>query len=542
MKPVMKLMTALVTMLCVARASAQSKKIIAYYPEWAAHYNTYYVKDIEKCGAADKLTVLIYAFSEPGPDSSGTIVPKFMNDFEAYQRVYTPALSIDGVADDSTQQLRGQFNQLRKLKALYPNLKVLISIGGWDGCKYFSDAVATPKSRERFTDAIIKMFILGNLPIVNGAGGKGVAKGIFDGVDIDWEYPMGGGLAENHYNPNDRNNLTAFFALLRKKFDSVSLKLIITAAVPSSEKNASHYNIRFDQQYLDWYNLMTYDYVGEWVSATNHHTNLLTSPRDTSEAQLSFDKSIHLFVDSFNVSSRKIVPGAAFYGQGWDNVDSTNDGLYQHGKGIDLSDSVASSRTYSFWSSLLSEGFDYHWDTLAMAPWLYSKKDHVFWTFDDAKSIALKSRYVDAYDLGGIMCWDISGDDSCGTLINAMYSGEMPDVNIRNTHCDKIFPSIELRLMSDRDRFTEGDNIILNTEIEDQNPSIAKVEFFVDNKSIGYDTEVPFDWVWFNTHRGKHKIKAVATDTDGNRKTLNVVDVMVRAAQGTDRSTRAKNR
>lgn len=508
-------------------AKAQSKETVAYYPEWGARYNRDYVRDLEKRGAADKLTVLIYAFAEPGPDSSGIVIPKFMSSFEAYQRVYSATMSVDGVKDDSTQHLRGQFNQLKKLKTRHPNLKILISIGGWTGSKYFSVAMLTPESREKFADAIINNFILGNLPLVDGAGGNGVASDIFDGVDIDWEYPIGGGIDDNHYNPNDNNNLTAFYSLLRKKFDSINPRLIITAAVPSSEKNASHYNIKGDQHYLNWYNLMTYDYAGEWVPTTNHHTNLLSSPTDTSEVSLSFDGSVRLFIDSFNVSREKIVPGAAFYGHAWKNVDSTNNGLYQRGDGVDLSDSEANSIDYSYWSSLLSKGFEFHWDTLAMAPSLYSKKDRVFWTFDDAKSIALKSRYADAYHLGGIMCWEIGGDDSCGTLTNAMYSGEMPDVSVNRSHFSAGSPSIRLYLTSSHDQLIDGSNVILNTDVAARNPTVVRVEFFVDGKSIGYDTEAPFDWVWFNAQRGKHRIKAVATDSDGYRIMSNAINVVI---------------
>lgn len=523
-----KIAIGLVALFCVSGARVPAKRIVAYYPEWGARYNRYYVRDLEKRGTAGKLTVLIYAFAEPGPDSSGVIIPKFMSAFEAYQRPYTAAMSVDGVKDDSTQQLRGQFSQLKKLKTRHPNLKILISIGGWTGSKYFSDAVFTPESRERFADALIDNFILGNLPVVNGAGGSGVASNIFDGVDIDWEYPIAGGSDDNHYNPNDNNNLTAFYSLLRKKFDAINPGLIFTAAVPSSEKNASHYNIREDQRYLNWYNLMTYDYAGEWVPATNHHTNLLTSRNDTSKVSLSFDGSVRLFIDSFAVSREKIVPGAAFYGHGWKNVDSTDNGLYQPGEGINLSDSEANSIDYSYWSSLLSKGFEFHWDTLAMASSIYSKKDRAFWTFDDAKSIALKSRYVDAYHLGGIMCWEISGDDSCGTLANAMYSGEMPDVSVNRLHPQAASPRVRLYLTSSHDQLIEGSNVILNTEVAARNAPIVKVEFFVDGKSIGYDTEAPFDWVWFNAQRGRHRIEAVAMDSEGNKQTSNVIEVVIK--------------
>ncbi len=512
-------------------AAGQTKEIAAYYPEWGAAFGKYYVKDLETRGAADKLTVLIYAFSEPAPDSLGVIIPGFRDPFQAYQRAYSGEMSLDGVADDSTQPLRGQFNQLRKLKSRHPNLKILISIGGWTGCKYYSDAVLTPESREKFVDTIIDFYIRGNLPIANGAGGIGVASNIFDGIDIDWEYPVGGGNYGIHNNPNDNNNLTAFYSMLRKRLDAINPKLLITAAVPASQRNASHYNIKEDQLYLNWYNLMTYDYAGEWDSMTDHHTNLLASPSDPSKTPQSFDTSVRFFIDSLDVESAKIVPGAAFYGHAWKNVDSTNDGLYQHGQGIGLSDAEGYLQQYQYLSTLASKGFSFHWDTLAMAPFFYNMKEAIFETLEDPKSVALKSRYVESFHLGGLMCWEISGDDSAGTMLNAMCSGEMPDLRLQGERKVTDYPSIELYLTTKKDQLLAGSNIIMNARVPGRTSIVVKVEFFVDGKSIGYDTEAPFDWVWFNAARGAHEIKAVATDGFGNQKASNTVNVMIKGTQ-----------
>ncbi len=495
--------------------TGQTREVVAYYPEWGLERHGYLPKNLEKSGAADRLTVLIYAFSEPGPDSTGAIQPKFMSPYEAYQRIYSDSMSVDGAADDSLQPLRGQFNQIRKLKERHPNLRVLISVGGWTGSGYLSDALMTPQSREKFADATIDRFILGNLPVERGGGGKGAAAGIFDGVDIDWEYPQGGGMPENHYSADDKENLTAFYSLLRAKLDSINPKLILTAAVPASREHASHYNITGDQKYLNWYNLMTYDYAGGWSSATNHHANLLTSPEDTSGPPQSLDSSVRLFLDSLAVKSSKIVPGAAFYGRGWTGVDPTDHGLYQPASGAaGISDSGVSSY-YSSLQSLYSKGYTYYWDTLAMAPTLYSPKDSVFWSFDDAKSVALKYHYIEAYHLGGLMCWEISGDDSAGTLVKAMATGRMPYVTISEPHPGKSRPSIEIVTRAAAAGLVEGSSVVIDTRVSDKGGNVVRVEFFVDGKSIGYDTTPPFDWVWFNVPPGRHEIKAVGTDDNG---------------------------
>ena len=121
---------------------AQKKEIVAYFPEWCSKgEHPYYVKDIEKRNSAGKITVLNYAFLVPQPDSAGNIIPVLPDPERAYQQVYSSGMSIDNAADDSTQMLRGQFNQLKKLKQKHPDLKILLSIGGWGGSVYFSDAV-----------------------------------------------------------------------------------------------------------------------------------------------------------------------------------------------------------------------------------------------------------------------------------------------------------------------------------------------------------------------------------------------------------------
>src|ERR1035437_1073979 len=202
-----KILIAMFIVLFQLTMSAQKREIVAYYPEWGPALRNYYVKNIEISGSANKITVLNYAFIEPAPDSSGNITAKFMNPYQDYQKIYSANSSVDGVADDSTQLLRGQFNQLKKLKAMHPELKIVISIGGWTGSTWFSDAALTPQSREKFVNDCIDKFIYGNLPITKNAGGNCVAAGIFDGFDIDWEFPVTGGDEGIHHNKNDRENL-----------------------------------------------------------------------------------------------------------------------------------------------------------------------------------------------------------------------------------------------------------------------------------------------------------------------------------------------
>jgi chitinase len=508
--------------------NAQKKEIVAYYPEFRYKNLKYYVKDIEERNSAFKLTVLNYSFVEPGQDSSGNIVPKLMSPYAAYEKIYPSNLSVDGIADDSTQPLRGQFNQLRKLKARHPNLKIIMSIGGWGGSKYYSDLALTPQSRERFVDSCISMFIEGNLPAVGHAGGKGAAKGLFDGFDIDWEFPISGGDVGIHNNVNDTKNLTALFALFRKKLDEINPHYLLTAAIEANTVDFFKYALVEDQKYVDWYNMMTYDYHGNWEQTTGHHSNLFSSPFDTTfnNSRLSLDHTVKYLLDTLHVSSDKIVPGAAFYGKGWSDVDSTNFGLYQDGKpGID--GLYPKFENYMDFSNVISQGFEPHWDPIAMAGWLYNPKHKVFWTYDDIRSIALKARYVDAYNLRGLMFWDITGDDTMGNLVSTIYKRNMPDFTFFTKNANNILPEIKIINPIDSSNIVQGANVIIKTKAADIDGRVVKVEFFVDDKSIGYNTIPPFDWVWFNAAAGKHEIKAVATDNNGGEKISSPIEISV---------------
>jgi len=396
----------------------------------------------------------------------------------------------------------------------------MLSIGGWGGSTYFSDLALTPESREKFVDTCIDLFIKGNLPEENDAGGKGSAKGVFDGFDIDWEFPVSGGPEGTHYNPDDRDNLTALFSLFRKKLDAVNPNLLLTAAVSARVWEFWKYNFNEDQKYLDWFNVMTYDFHGSWDSLTGHHTNILSSPNDPDWEKESMDHTVKYLLDSAGVSSDKIVPGAAFYGKDWGSVDSVNFGLYQPGK-VDAGGHQVIFKNYHDFSDIIKNGYQPHWDNLAMAAWLYNPNERIFWTYDDIRSIALKARYVDAYNLRGLMFWEITGDDTMGTLVNTIYNRNMTDFVAFTSKANNNLPSVKIIEPNSSNIIIQGSNIIIKTNVADNDGIVVKVEFFVDGKSIGYNTLAPFDWVWFNSAAGNHEIKAVAADNNGG-KTMSV--------------------
>jgi chitinase len=409
-------------------------RVIAYFPEWGVYQQPYYVRSMIDGGAADKITHLNYAFGVPAPDPvTGEITCQLDDPAAAYQQTYSGDDgngnndSVDGVGDVPGQLLRGHFNQLKKLKDAYPDIKILVSLGGWLGSAFFSDAALSAQSRATFVSSCIDLFIRGDLPI---PAGEGAAAGIFDGIDIDWEYPVAGGASGTHHNKDDAANLSLLFQEFRSQFDQQGLvdsdgdELLLTMAGPASDYRGQNYNIGQDQAILDYVQIMTYDFHGSWEHKTGHLTNPCTSILDPASEtwRLSLDKSVKLYRDQYGVPSAKIVPGAAFYGRGWKRAkEGGNDGLYGRAGG-------AASGTYE-------DGYDYyqdlpwtdpsfqeHWDDLAKAAWLYSPTKQIFWTYDNPESLAVKADYVRFFNLGGLMFWEVSGDLG-GTLIDALHHG-----------------------------------------------------------------------------------------------------------------------
>ena len=300
--------------------------------------------------------------------------------------------------------------------------------------------------------------------------------------------------------------------------------MLLTAALPAQEINVNNFSVAEDSKVLDWFTLMTYDMYGGRDSSTGHHTNLFKAVNEpvVHPGFYSLVNTVKLFHEKYGVGYDKLLPGVAFYGRGWHGVNPENNGLFQ---GSEVK--TAGFNNYNNLMKLRSQGFNEHFDKSAMAPWLFNSEKKIFWTFDNAQSVALKSLYVAEHGLRGLMFWELSGDDSSGTLIHAISTKEMPDVSIKPTNRINKKISIEITDPNDGDYFIEGSDIKIFTDIPENDSSIIKVEFFVDNKSIGYVANGFYDWVWFNVKEGKHIVNVVGLDKEGNTIESNSVTVNV---------------
>ncbi len=393
------------------------KQLVGYFTEWGIYGRNYLVKNIVTGGSADKLTTLNYAFANAAPDAGGQVICKMFDEWADYQKPWDAVQSVTGEAVTWPNPILGNFQQLKALKSLYPKLKVLISIGGWTGSKWFSDAALTPESRQAFVQSCVDLFIKGNLPDPGwgGMGGPGAAAGVFDGIDVDWEYPAAEGNAGNIYRPEDTQNFTALLAEFRAQLDAVKPGLLLTIAAPAGPDKAAKIEVKKIAATLNWINLMTYDYHGTWDMTTNFNSPLTSSKKDPSRPPLSTVDTVGLYAKA-GAPLSKLVVGVPFYGHGWTGVEDKNHGLYQPATGPAAATWEAGTEDYKVLKNKV--GYIRYADGLTHNAWLFDGS--TFWTYDDPDVMAQKRAYVISKGLRGVMFWELSGDSDDGELIAAL--------------------------------------------------------------------------------------------------------------------------
>jgi chitinase len=419
----------------------------AFFTNWSRYARGYTVRQIP----ADRLNLVDYAFAFP--TAAGTCVSS--DPWSDYQApTWSGADSVDGIADDPAdlnQHLFGNFNQLRKLKAAHPDLRLEISIGGWTGSTYFSDIAATAASRAAFVASCIDLFIKGNLPgggWPEGAGGPGSAAGLFDGINIDWEYPgidPGNGA---HHTTADRANATLLLQEFRRQLDALGSQsrthYLLTNDIPGGNVNSARsWQLRQVAQTVDWIDLMAFDFHGGWEPWTDFNSPLLRDPTappvggGAIEPTWSTLGSV-LFFMANGVPADKISLGIPFYGKEYVGVGPARHGLYQpHGPqpgndspsyhdlvdtGLADANLTPIGPTAAAANGRGINGFTRYVDLLAGSPWLYnpSLNGGTFISYVDPETVALRAALVRGLGLRGAWAWEISNDSNAHDLTNAM--------------------------------------------------------------------------------------------------------------------------
>lgn len=318
------------------------------------------------------------------------------------------------VADGMVTHMEGRaekdslnFLKLQELKQRNPDLKIMVSIGGWTHSKGFSDAVLTPESRKKLTASGIDFLLKYHL----------------DGLDFDWEYPGYPG-DNNPYRPEDKENFVAMLKSFREALDSVGnlngKHYLSTIASGGFRGYLEANDLAEAQKYLDFINIMAYDFYTAGDDSTGHHANLFPSGAKGRSADTAVKEHIE-----FGVPAEKLVLGVPFYGRMWKGVVPKENGLFQPGNyemGLPYVQVLALSK---------NSAYQRHWDIKGHAPYLFSEKDSTWITYEDPESLRWKVSYIKEKGLAGAMFWELS-EDNTGTLLDAMYHSFYPATEIGN--------------------------------------------------------------------------------------------------------------
>ncbi|NJD30603.1 MAG: glycoside hydrolase family 18 protein [Gammaproteobacteria bacterium] len=382
-----------------------SHLIVGYFAQWDIYQRNYLIRNVDQSGAAAAMDVMNYAFAAP----DANLKCASLDTFADYGKAFGASESVDGVADTYSQPVKGNFNQILKLKARYPHLRVLLSLGGWTESYRFSDA-ALPENRAAFVRSCIDLFMRDRF------------AGVFDGFDIDWEYPGSCGNTCD-FRPEDRQNYIELLKEFRTQLNALSVaspdkpRYLLTVAAPAGSAKYGVMDLAAMHEWLDWINIMAYDFHGTWepTGPTNHAAALRQSTCEPESGDWG-DKAVQAYRDE-GVPVNKLLLGVPFYGHGWRGVTASDYGFCGLASGLARGVYERGTNDYKVLKAQKRPEF---FDQRTATHWSFNGSE--FWSFDDVDTMEWKAIYVNepGRALRGMMFWELSGDAADGTLVKAM--------------------------------------------------------------------------------------------------------------------------
>jgi len=409
----------------------QGKILGGYFEEWSIYYAGYNIANLQQNGVADKLTHLIYAFANvtttPAPACA------IADSWADYYTPYLPSVSGTPYAGP----MYGNFAAIQQLKQLHPKLKVLMSMGGASATNLaaFVSASSTQGGRQALASSCINMFVKGNIA-------PGItAPGLFDGFNIDWEFPTAA----------DKQNFTALLKEFRSQLNALEKttgkQYVLSFDGPAGAQNYGNIDLRAAAAQVDFITIDGYNYAGSWDTQTNDASPLFDTRNDPLYGQdLDIDSTVNAYLRA-GVPPSKYTMGVPLYGAGWTGVPKVDHGLYQSSSGpsavllangtgpcTDTSGNTAGcdtlltpgTATYSTLANLPANGYTKSFDPQRIAVSLYDPTTETFYTYDDPDTAFLKMLYIDVKvpgGLGGAYVWALKDDDTKGTMVKTMAAG-----------------------------------------------------------------------------------------------------------------------
>ncbi|HLJ86748.1 MAG TPA: glycosyl hydrolase family 18 protein [Candidatus Angelobacter sp.] len=426
-----------------------SRVIATYYQNFHVFSGTF-PRRLADNGVASKLNLLIYAFIDIRADQNGNPHCAAFDEFADYQFFFDQTRSVDGSVDSfAPGALRGQVHQLQELKKQFPNMKILASIGGFSaGVNGFEAASATPASRKAFVADCINSYINGNFSNTTGLApifDTGFSEqplisppitptpGIFDGFDIDWEFPT---------QPQDRANFVALLKEFRQQLDAGGSGHLLTAALPAGEQNFSFIDLPGAARQLDFVNLETFDYAGAFSNHTGFSAPLFQTQFDPNP-NLNANFTVQSYLEA-GVPSHKILMGIPFFDTGWaitgpsaagqngQFVAAINPNAPDSGNPPNLSGtlgplldpalaSVVATEPHSFVQLHVLQFAQIFHDPPAQTPFAFDGLN--FWTFEDTQSLKAKTKFIRENRLGGAFIFEEPDELPDGALFKTILHG-----------------------------------------------------------------------------------------------------------------------
>lgn len=416
-----------------ATSSKDDYKVVGYFMSWGAYGRDFQVEDMDPT----KLTHINYAFADicfngihGNPASAacetgdGTSPEDILDGSIVLGDPWIDAQSSWGGAfDGGINGIYGNLGKLAQLKVDNPHLKTLISVGGWTWSNRFSDVAADPQLRQNFANSAVDF----------------VRNFKMDGIDIDWEYPVAGGMEGNSNRPEDKQNHTLLLQDVRTALDKAGkedgkqyLLTIASSAGLSYPKNNELDKIA---KVVDFINIMTYDFSGTWQSTSGHNAPLFSDYQAANAGVNNTGADVATAIKGHldnGVPAKKLVMGLPFYGKSWANCDGdVNNGGYLACQGAGTGTWEAGSLEYDDLVAkyVNKNGYTRYWNDAAQVPYLFNQTTKQFVTYDDAQSIAAKVAYIENLGLGGAMIWELSSDRNftlLSTINNEFKNGTKP--------------------------------------------------------------------------------------------------------------------